>query len=151
MSIVDELRQSYQVILDAIEGLPTAELTRPNAIGDWSVRDVLLHIAMWEGEVLKALAVWRSGYEVDWSHVKGAEGIQKFNDFWITNLKHLSAAKVLQMLDQIHSAVIADVSAVTDEEWKRRNGVPRWLQEITIEHNTTHTRKISAYKKARQG
>lgn len=148
MPIVDDLRKSYEDILNAIEGLKTGELERQNTIGSWSIRDVLLHIAMWEGEVLKALAIWRSGHKVDWSYVKDYKTILKFNDFWIENMGHLSTKKVLQMLDTNHSAVVADVSAVTDKEWRKRKGVPRWLREIVIDHNETHVKKIAAYRKS---
>ena len=105
MSIVDDLKQSHEDILQAIGGLTKEELERPGTIGTWSIRDSLLHIAMWEGEVLKAFAIWRSGQEVDWSYVGDMKSILRFNDFWIENMKYLSVEKILALLDQVHTAI----------------------------------------------
>lgn len=132
--------------MEAIKGLNTEDINRPGTIGEWSVRDALLHIAMWDGEVLKMLAVWRAGQEADWSYVNDYKTIMAFNDCWITNLKHLSDAKVLQMLDSIHAAIIADISAITDDEMKKRGGLPKWVHEITVGHHRDHIPKISAYR-----
>lgn len=145
MSIADELTKSGEDLRGAIEGLTAKEMTRPRTIGDWSIRDVILHLAMWEGEVLKALAIFRAGRKVDWAYVKDAEGISRFNEFWISNMKHLTVRKVLAMFDEIHSAVIADVSSLTAS---KRKALPGWVKEITVEHNAAHVKKIVAYRKS---
>ena len=147
LPFVDDLKQSHNDILIAIEGIKPKELTRPNTIGSWSVRDVLLHIAMWEGEVLKALAIWRSGNKVDWSYIKDYKGILMYNDFWIKNLTFLSVKKVLNLLDITHKAIIADVASITDKEWRALHGLPKWLRQMTTDHNKKHVQKILAFKK----
>ncbi len=142
MAIADDLKKSHDDMLEAIEGFTSEELTRENAMGNWSVRDVILHIAMWEGEVLKALAVWRTGHDYDWTYVRD---IQMFNEFFFEAGRDLSAELVLQMFNLTHTALINDVSAVTDEIWENR-GEPKWLREITVEHNEEHIEKINKFK-----
>jgi hypothetical protein len=144
MAIADELKQSHIDMLDAIGGLSADELTKENVIGYWSVRDVLLHIAMWEGEALKAFAVWRTGHDYDWTY---ARDMQMFNEFFIEAGKDLSIGMVLQMFNLVHSALVNDVSLVTDEIWKNR-GEPEWLRDITIRHNEEHVKKIKKFKES---
>jgi hypothetical protein len=144
MAIADELKQSHMDMLDAIQGLSVEELTRENTIGYWSVRDVLLHIAMWEGEVLKAFAVWRTGHEYDWTY---ARDMQMFNEFFMEAGKDLNIGMVLQMFNLIHAALVNDISLVTDEIWAKR-GEPEWIRSVTTEHNTHHIEKINKYKES---
>ncbi len=146
MSIADELKKSHIDILDVVQELTEDELSRQNTIGKWSARDVLLHIAMWEGEAVKALTVWRTGHQPDWNYLNDKKIILKFNDFWIENLKHLSATQVLKMLNLTHSSLVADVSAIPEEIWDKRGGTPKWLSEITFEHNKEHLPGLIAYK-----
>lgn len=147
MKIVDDLKQSHVDLLEAIDGLDSVVMEKKNAVGDWSIRDIILHIAMWEGEVLKALAVWRLGHRIDWSYVGEEETILKFNDFWIEAMKHLSAEKVVQMFNLTHSAIVAEISSIPENIWEGRGGVPEWLPSITIDHNREHIDKIKAYRK----
>lgn len=144
MGIADELKQSHMDMLEAIGGLSADDLTREKAIGYWSVRDVILHIAMWEGEALKAFAVWRTGHDYDWTY---ARDMDMFNEFFMEAGKDLSLGMVLQMFNLIHSAVVNDVSLVSDEIWKNR-GEPKWIREVTIEHNAQHIKKIKKYKES---
>jgi hypothetical protein len=144
MAIADELKQSHMDMLNAIGGLTAEELTRKNAIGYWSVRDVILHIAMWEGEALKAFAVWRTGHDYDWTY---ARDMDMFNEFFMEAGKHLSVGLVLQTFNLIHSALVNDVSLVSDEIWKRR-GEPKWIRSVTTEHNAHHIEKIKKYKES---
>jgi hypothetical protein len=143
MEIVDELKKSYRDIMDAVENLTTEEMSREKTIGEWSVRDVILHIAMWEGEVVKMLAIWRAGHEVDWSYAKH---YLKFNDFWLEITKHLSVEKIMKMFDFTHVALLADISAIPGEVWAERGGLPKWIYDITVGHNNEHIPKLQDYK-----
>ena len=147
MSIIDDVRKTHDDLLDAIKGLRVSDLQHPATIGDWSIRDVLLHMVMWDGEVLKNLAIWRAGHKVDWSYVKDEKAILRFNDFWLANMKHLSMKKVLQMLNAIHAAIIADLAAADAGKGKKRRAVPRWVWQITVDHNNRHIRKLRTYRK----
>ncbi len=144
MSIVDDLKKAHLDMLEAIGGLSAEELTKEKTMGYWSVRDVILHIAMWEGEVIKAMSVWRTGHDYDWSY---ARDMDMFNEFYMEAGKDLSIGMVLQMFNLVHSALVNDVSLVSDEIWKNR-GEPEWLRDITIRHNEEHIKKIKKYKES---
>jgi hypothetical protein len=145
MKIADDLKKSHVEILEAIEDLKEEEIAGKEAIGKWSVRDVLLHIAMWDGEALKALAVWRLGHDYDWSYAKD---YLRFNDFWVDVTEHLSVAQVLRLFNLVHSALATEVAAIPDDIWNGRGGVPQWLMDITINHYDEHLPKITAYRQS---
>lgn len=55
------LTESRQALLTAIAGLSEEELTGPKVDGIWTVKDLLGHIAAWEGTLLKPLADYAVG------------------------------------------------------------------------------------------
>ncbi|OGC90876.1 MAG: hypothetical protein A2W25_13185 [candidate division Zixibacteria bacterium RBG_16_53_22] len=142
MKMVDDLKNGHTDIVKTIDGLNSEELDRPGTIGDWSARDVLLHIAMWDGEALKALAVWRTGHEYDWSYTPDYD---KFNAFWIENTRQLSASQVIQMFNLIRHALICDMEAIPDEIYRKR-GEPKWIYSASIDHTSHHLNKLMTYR-----
>jgi hypothetical protein len=148
MSIVEDLVLTQKDVLEAIDGLTSAEMEKENTIGKWSARDVVIHIAMWDGEALKALSVWRTGHNYDWTYAKE---YLKFNAFWHEVTSMLSSTQVIQMYNLVHGALIADISSISDEVWTKRGGVPDWLPGIAVEHNKWHLEKLQAYKKSLRG
>jgi hypothetical protein len=143
MGIVDDLAKMQADVLESIDNLSAEELNRPNTIGKWSARDVLLHMAMWDGEALKAFAVWRTGHDYDWTY---ADGYLKINACWHEITGKMSEKQVIQMYNLLRGALIADMSGITEDVWESRGGVPKWLPGIAIEHNEWHLAKLKAYK-----
>ncbi len=145
MGIADDLRKMHSDVLEAIDGLSAEELSREGTIGKWSARDVLIHMAMWDGEALKALAVWRGGHDYDWAY---ADDYLKINECWHEITKKISTTQVLQMYNLVRNAIITDTAAISDDVWSSRGGVPKWLSGITIEHNQWHLDKLRAFRKS---
>src|SRR5690242_1709047 len=44
----------------AIAGLDEAALVEPGVVGDWSVKDLIGHVAAWEQLVIESVAQWRT-------------------------------------------------------------------------------------------
>ncbi len=146
MGIVDDLKKTYDEMMSAIDGLTDEEISAPDAVGSWAVRNIIEHITMWEGEVIKALSFWRAGQEIDWAYVNGMKGINEFNATWIENLKHMSVDKVLKLFEQTHKSLINDIESISEQTWTDRGGVPKWIPEITVDHRRHHIKGIKAYR-----
>ena len=55
-TLLTRLQTDRQTLLKTIEGVPNEALAAPNAVGSWSVLDVLAHITAWDGEMLRRIA-----------------------------------------------------------------------------------------------
>jgi len=53
--ILDELDNSRERLLVAIEELPDEALLTPGALGEWSIADLLVNLTVWEAEVVTAV------------------------------------------------------------------------------------------------
>jgi uncharacterized protein (TIGR03083 family) len=63
-SIFDDIRGERAALLAAIDGLHREVLERPRMVGDWSIKDVLAHIAGWQVWMARALPVRVEGREL---------------------------------------------------------------------------------------
>lgn len=50
---------------DSYVGLSAPEMMEPGVTGDWSMRDILAHVATWEEEALKCLPSPAARYHAD--------------------------------------------------------------------------------------
>jgi hypothetical protein len=143
MSIADDVKATQANALKAIEGLTSSQLTSPEAIGKWSAKDVILHIAMWTGECLKGFAIWKTGHDFDWDY---AREYLSFNDFWVKSCAHLNPEQTIQMLNLNYLALANELAAIPDGIWKSRGGVPNWLKGIAVVHAQKHIDKLADYR-----
>lgn len=44
----DRVATSWQGFIDALDGIPDERMAEPGVAGDWSVKDLLGHVAFWE-------------------------------------------------------------------------------------------------------
>ena len=52
---VKRVEASWAKLMDALTGLPEERMDEPGVAGDWSVKDVLGHVAYWEGRAIGAV------------------------------------------------------------------------------------------------
>ncbi|MBI2761444.1 MAG: maleylpyruvate isomerase N-terminal domain-containing protein [Chloroflexi bacterium] len=56
-SIFEEVRAERAALLKAIGSLHPVALDRPGVVGEWSIKDVLAHIAGWQNWMARALPI----------------------------------------------------------------------------------------------
>jgi hypothetical protein len=58
---VERVEASWARLMEAISGLPEAQMAEPGVVGDWSVNDILAHVAYWEGRAIGTIERSLSG------------------------------------------------------------------------------------------
>jgi hypothetical protein len=81
---------AFKRLLDAI---PDADLERPNEIGVWSGRDVVVHVATWEDEALRVIAHLDAGLPERWPDHSGAAR-DAWNAAQLAPFRALSTAEI---------------------------------------------------------
>jgi hypothetical protein len=59
--ILDELERSREQVLMILEELPDEALVEPGVMGEWSVKDILAHLTVWEAELVTGLMRLQQG------------------------------------------------------------------------------------------
>jgi uncharacterized protein (TIGR03083 family) len=127
------IEREWSVLLEEIAKVPADRAAEPGVTGEWSVKDLLGHVAFWDDQVLEDIARDRQGLpplQNDW---------QAMNDRSFAERKELSYERQLRDFDDSHRAVIEALSAI-DEIDPQIVGVDTW------EHYTEHAAEIRAWR-----
>lgn len=110
--ILEELDENRERLLIAIEQLPDEALLERGAMGDWSVADILAHIAAWESEMVTGLMRIKQGK-------KPAKMLEAFEDVDGYNARRYEENKE------------RDIERVFDDLQGVRVQLEQWLEEFS--------------------
>ena len=130
---------------DAITHFRSTRLTEPGVTGDWSVKDLLAHVSIWEDEAIKHLPhIIAGGRPPRYSVTYG--GIDAFNAQMIARRSALSLAEVRQQLDDTHQRLLDVVQQLPEDQITRETRARRRLRLDTYSHYPIHTNAILAWR-----
>jgi len=142
--IVEKANKSINELFEAIADILPQDLAAAKSIGNWSVKDILNHLTIWEEEAAKAFEIWKVGIEPDWSHI---DDLDQFNNKTVKERRKNNLTKIKSQLQLIHNGVIENMKSISDEEYAKRGGAPKWLATLITAHISEHTSRILEYKK----
>jgi hypothetical protein len=137
-----KLDQEWQAFEKSYAGLAEAEIGKPGVAGEWSVRDLIGHVATWEAEGVKAAALVLKGK-------RQPKYASSYNDEQIVAKRGLSLTALKKDAKDSHGAVVAVVQSVPERYFARDTAVRRLLRGETYKHYTEHTASIQAWRKRR--
>ena len=140
---------AWMAFQESYAGLPEAQLTEPGAIGEWSVKDILSHVTIWEEEALTHLPLIIAGGRPPRYVTYG--GIDAFNARMIEQRRGLSLADVRQRLDETHRRLISFIQSAPVEQFARETRARRRLRLDTYGHYPLHTAAIQDWRERSGG
>lgn len=119
---IDTLRQGHDVMMPLFDALSEADATKPATIGggEWSAKDLMGHLALWEELAIEAVEAWRDG------RIPRAESIFNADDVDAINADNFARTSA-QPLEQVrarareaHQRIVALIGSLSDEEWNSK-------------------------------
>jgi hypothetical protein len=142
------LDRAWQDFLSACDGLSEAELLAGGVTGNWSVRDLIAHVNIWEEETLHHLPTIKAGGRTPkYSDQYG--GIDAFNAQAMAERRDLPLAEVLRRRDETHRRLLDYLQEQPEELFAQENRFRRRLRYDTYSHYPEHTRAIRAWREQR--
>ncbi|MGN6360400.1 MAG: DinB family protein [Thermomicrobiales bacterium] len=145
--LLQRLDAAWTAFQASYAGLPDAQLLEPGVVADWSVRDIIAHVTIWEEEALKHLAVIIAGGRPPRYVTYG--GIDAFNAQMIAQKRGLSLAEVRRQQDDTHRRLIDFIRSAPAEQFVRETRARRRLRLDTHGHYPLHTAAIQAWRARR--
>ncbi len=126
-------------------GLPEAALVKPGVVGpEWSVKDVMNHLASWHEVTLQALKALAQGRSAGAGH-----SVEKFNALHAAADKSRSLAGSRRRLNRSHRELLAFVGTLPDAEVLNLEGrIGSWVKNNTYGHYTSHLIDLREYRAA---
>jgi hypothetical protein len=128
-AIIDESWTEFLAVLDSV---PKERLEEPGACGDWSVKDLMAHMAFWDDRavfVTRRLAAGEELEPIDWQEVNLQEAALRSNWSLEQSRSEMMAA---------HERVIEAVERLPDLDASAWEG-------NTFEHYDEHAADIRAW------
>jgi hypothetical protein len=125
-------------------GLPSPRLEEPGVVGDWSVRDLVAHVTIWEAEALKHLPTIMAGGRPP--RYVSFGGIDAFNAHMIQSKRGLSLSDVQRQADETHRQLIAFIQRAPEDQFNRETRARRRLRLDTYGHYPEHTAAIREWR-----
>lgn len=141
--ILAHITAARVALTSSIYGLSEDELTAKDAVGNWSVKDVMAHVGRWEEICFDELQ----------KHLRGEQSTEDFrdalayNDRWEAQLQALSLQETIERFETAHYRLFGLLSSLTPDQW---NGYVRaWVRGSTWHHFEEHSEQIRAWRAGR--
>lgn len=130
--LIAELQAARAELEDALRSLSPADLERPAVIGEWSVRDLLVHIAGWDRTSREALTCVIAEDDPRFEQYQGTQwDWQEWNSRFLAEREGFTAEAVLAELRSERAALLAFIAPLSDDQLERRARMP-WDHVLSV-------------------
>jgi len=151
-----QLEKSREEFLEAIDGLSEEEMQAPGVTGAWSIKDILIHLARWEAELIKLLWQARQGLRPTSAHFSG-EDVDTINARWYSESQDRSLQSALEDFHGVRNQTIRRAEEITEKElndahrlaWLKSRPLWEWIESDSFGHEAEHAAEIIAWRAAR--
>jgi uncharacterized damage-inducible protein DinB len=126
--IMNDLEQKRARLLAALEGLSEADLLAPNAVGVWSVKDTVGHLADWEQLILATARFMVDPSQPAITPISNGDAV---NALMAAQRAGQSWAEVLADLTQTRQELLDFATGLSPADWQRRGAYP-WPEQGTL-------------------
>ena len=145
--IVKDLEQARSELRASYQGLSDEQMRQLGAVGEWSVKDVLSHVASWEEFVLPDLGRLARG---DMPILGGIDlysaNYDAVNSIIMSLRRNLPLDQVLRELDIVRADLVKAISRLPDAALVEGQ-FGRVLVQITAEHDRQHAEDIRQWQR----
>ncbi len=121
--LLANIQNSWQELRQFIRSLSEEQLTKPTDPAGWTVKDHLIHLAVWE-DGINALLAHQPRYVAMGltKEVWDRDGFEEFNAIIQQQNKDLPLPEVLKRLEEVHNRLFATLQTLPYEELNRPYG-----------------------------
>jgi hypothetical protein len=145
-SVINEYQSAYNTFKQAVSGLNEEQLTK-QVFDQWSVREVVGHLAGWHEQMTQGLQRMAQGQRPvpegeNWNDVQG------YNLRFAQRVQGQSVTQLLQQLDNQVQGFIQALQAIPDDRYGENKTVNRMAAGAGYEHFREHAEEIQAARSA---
>jgi hypothetical protein len=101
LDILQRTSRSWLELKKAIERLSDDDLSRPNTVGNWSGRDLMVHVASWDEEMTRLLRDLDAGKPERWPDTEG-DRIDVWNGSHVAAFRNVSIVEARRYFEGTH-------------------------------------------------
>ena len=153
--LYDALDASRERLLIALDALPDEALLQPGVTGDWSIRDLLAHLTVWEAELVTALMRLQQGKKPD-RLLHALADRDAYNAARFLENKDRDLDRIFDDLQGVRAQLEQWLESFSDralnnpQRYKSLAGQPLWelIARVIFQHEETHLPAVEAFAAA---
>jgi hypothetical protein len=143
--LLKHLDEAWKTLNESYAGLSDSQMQEPGVIGNWAIKDIIVHVSSWEQECLKHLPlILKGGRPPRYSVTYG--GIDAFNALVTEGKRNLSLPEVLRERDDTHRRLVAFIEKLPAELFAIETRVRRRIKLDTYGHYPKHSEAIAEWR-----
>lgn len=142
--LLDRIDQRWRAFNDALDGLAEPVMLETGVVEGWSVKDVMAHVATWDGEALKALPLIMQS-----KRPPRYGGVDNFNARQYETNARLSLAQARELLSSTHSRLLEFLATVPESWFATETRFRHRLRLDTWGHYPEHTQALLEWRRRR--
>ena len=154
--LIDVLEEKQDELYGVIEDLSEETLVTPGVSGDWSIKDILVHLVHWEAQLVTLLYQARQGNKPTTAHFS-TQKEDDINSAWVLEGRERQLELILADLDGAHNQIIRRLDAFSEAElndpkrfsWSAGSPLTTWIAESSYAHIEEHLAQIRVWLTAR--
>lgn len=156
--IIAKLEEGREQFLDAIEGLSEDDMLQPGVVDEWSVKDILVHLARWETELVKLLWQANQGQKPTGALVS-SDSVDELNARWYQESRARPLRLVLDDFHGVRTQTMRRVEELPEKafndlhyyRWLDNQPLWEWIAGDSFDHEAEHEAQIRAWRAERGG
>lgn len=140
--LIAELELERNQLLRNIETCRIRDIDRP-FIGQWSLKDIVGHVASWEAEIVSNLRELREGKRPSLLDFDETE-LDGWNRDHVERKRDLNFWSVLEQLKGGRNRLLEELDLIPDEDLEAEGSMHLRLAHSVIDHDREHWHEIAA-------
>jgi len=153
MQASELLEKGHMMVIQAVDDLPELQWDMPGVCGEWSVKDIIAHLASYERVVLDVLNTF-SGKEPTPYVLRFVSQTQEFDDAEVTARKYATAQQVIDEYQDTQVQTTSLLEQISPERVQQAGTMPWYQQGLSLadfinrmyEHTREHCDQIARFR-----
>ena len=150
--LLEKIRASRQALTAVLESVPPERRDEPGVSGDWSVKDILVHLTYWEGQLVTLLFQLRGGSAPATVHFSGKD-LEEINAAWFRQGRERTWEQAWRDFTGLGAQIPRRVGEFSDAELStvklhpklRGRSLTVWIASDSYEHEDEHRETIQIW------
>ncbi len=150
-TLITRLNEARNALLTLVRSLPADRNEAPGAVGDWSVKEVIGHIASWEDRLLTLTQMVLNGQadKIEW--IDSHEALQAWNQRQYLRKQSWTWSETIRELALLREEVLWNIDGMEPEQLFQTHDLaagrvrPADLLEGIVAHDQEHLAELQAW------
>ncbi|MGA2821442.1 MAG: ClbS/DfsB family four-helix bundle protein [Anaerolineales bacterium] len=155
VELLARLKQNRQELLETIAGIPESVMIQPGVVGQWSLKDILVHLTLWEAELVTLLFQARQGQKPSTVQVSTV-AVDEINARWYEENRERSLDRAVADLAAVRQQTVRRVEEFSEADltrsdrfaWAGSKPLSVWIAGDTFVHEAEHLEQIRKWRAA---